>query len=103
LKSVAESEAVRAGGEQHAMRWTGVGRGRVSLRTILSWHTIMTHWCPLLQYGNMLLQVDASSDNIFAEQAEVIKKKWRTFGSSVGKFGLAFNQFRSSLIVRSLS
>lgn len=60
LKSVAEAEALRAGGEQHAMRWTGVGRGR---------------------YGNMLLQIDPANDSIYAEQAETIKKKWRGFGS----------------------
>lgn len=51
---------------------------------------------PFQKYGNLLLQVDASSDNIFAEQAEVIKKKWRTFGSSVGAF--LFLMFDHSLI-----
>ena len=62
LKSVAESEAERAGGESHGQRWVGIGRGR---------------------YGNMVLMSDEASDQMYAEQTLEIKKKWRGFGTQV--------------------
>ena len=62
LKSVAESEAERAGGETHGQRWVGIGRGR---------------------YGNMVLMSDEASDQMYAEQTLEIKKKWRGFGTQV--------------------
>ena len=59
LKSVAESEAERAGGESHGQRWVGIGRGR---------------------YGNLVVMSDEASDQMYAEQTLEIKKKWRSFG-----------------------
>ncbi|KAI5479551.1 hypothetical protein MNV49_003288 [Pseudohyphozyma bogoriensis] len=60
LRSVAEDEAAKAGGEDFGVKWVGVGRGR---------------------YGNLQLKVDEATDETYAEQVAVIKKKWRSFGS----------------------
>ncbi|GAA6061836.1 hypothetical protein JCM10212_000753 [Sporobolomyces blumeae] len=60
LRHVAEAEAERAGGGTYGQRWVGVGRGR---------------------YGNMVIQTDERTDEIYAEQVAQIKKKWRAFGS----------------------
>ncbi|GAA6006462.1 hypothetical protein JCM11491_004969 [Sporobolomyces phaffii] len=60
LRSVADSEAERAGGDRYGQRWVGVGRGR---------------------YGNMVIKTDEESDMVYAEQVAQIKKKWRAFGS----------------------
>ncbi|KAM0754166.1 hypothetical protein T439DRAFT_172773 [Meredithblackwellia eburnea MCA 4105] len=64
LRSVAEDEAERAGGESHGKRWVGVGRGR---------------------YGNLTLVADKASDEFYAEQVATIKSKWRSFGSEQGR------------------
>ncbi|KAK4053856.1 hypothetical protein OIV83_001512 [Microbotryomycetes sp. JL201] len=61
LRSVAEDEAERAGGEEHAIRWVGVGRGN--------------------RYGNLLIQTDDSTDDKYAVQVNDIKKKWRVRNS----------------------
>ncbi|KAM0792367.1 hypothetical protein ACM66B_005047 [Microbotryomycetes sp. NB124-2] len=61
LRSVAEDEAERAGGEEHAIRWVGVGRGN--------------------RYGNLLIQTDDSTDEKYAVQVNDIKKKWRVRNS----------------------
>ncbi|GAA5941126.1 uncharacterized protein JCM15063_000654 [Sporobolomyces koalae] len=60
LRSVADSEAERAGGDRYGQRWVGIGRGR---------------------YGNMVIKTDEESDMVYAEQVAQIKKKWRAFGS----------------------
>lgn len=44
LRSVAEDEAERAGGEEYAIRWVGVGRGN--------------------RYGNLLIQVSDPADDL---------------------------------------
>ncbi|KAK4058791.1 hypothetical protein OIO90_000237 [Microbotryomycetes sp. JL221] len=58
LRSVAEDEAERAGGEEYAIRWVGVGRGN--------------------RYGNLLIQTDETNDEKYAVQVNDIKKRWRS-------------------------
>ncbi|GAA5903919.1 uncharacterized protein JCM6883_002027 [Sporobolomyces salmoneus] len=60
LRSVADDEAERSGGDRHGQRWVGIARGR---------------------YGNMIIKTDEESDMVYAEQVAQIKKKWRAFGS----------------------
>ncbi|ORY72220.1 hypothetical protein BCR35DRAFT_307774 [Leucosporidium creatinivorum] len=62
LRSVAEDEALRAGGGTHALKWVGVGRGD--------------------RYGNLRIQTDAETDEAYAEQVAEIKTKWRRFGGA---------------------
>ncbi|BGP05964.1 hypothetical protein JCM10049v2_001783 [Rhodotorula toruloides] len=59
LRSVAEEEAVR-GGDDVALKWIGVGRGR---------------------YGNLTIKEGEEMDILFDEQVKKIKGKWRAFGS----------------------
>lgn len=59
LRSTAEEEAERAGGDYHALRWIGVGRGR---------------------YGELELTGEEDQDEFYAKQSEAIKAKWRAFG-----------------------
>ncbi|BGP29988.1 hypothetical protein JCM10296v2_001740 [Rhodotorula toruloides] len=59
LRSVAEEEAVR-GGDDVALKWIGVGRGR---------------------YGNLTIREGEEMDILFDEQVKKIKGKWRAFGS----------------------
>lgn len=80
LKSVAEDEAVKGGGDTHAMKWIGVGRGRCVVRSLLPRNE--TDAFLLCRYGNLTLQTDEASDELYADQAAQIKKKWRAFGTS---------------------
>ncbi|GAA94223.1 uncharacterized protein L969DRAFT_93606 [Mixia osmundae IAM 14324] len=53
LRQVAESEADHAGGEDFALRWVGIGRGR---------------------YGNLV--IEEQSEEAYAQQVTEIKSKW---------------------------
>ncbi|GAA5837632.1 hypothetical protein JCM9279_006813 [Rhodotorula babjevae] len=59
LRSVAEDEAER-GGDDVALKWIGVGRGR---------------------YGNLTIKEGEEMDILYDDQVKSIKGKWRSFGS----------------------
>lgn len=75
LKSVAEEEAVKGGGQLHAQKWSTFFRFyNLEIRLLILSRTVGVGRG---RYGNLTLETDEANDELYAVQAAQIKQKWR--------------------------